>query len=118
MCQVDDFNNVDDNYLDIFLENEESKAVCQIVDEEAALVDSVKCVLESNEPELEGAEEVGDLPLEEKSGGSLKHFVEIGDMLMREGSLLQRLETLSYITERMTDVLQHLSIELSVIKLK
>lgn len=44
-------------------------------------------------------------------------LVEIGDMLMREGSFLQGSEASSTITEKMTDVLQRLSIELSALKL-
>lgn len=45
---MNDFNDIDDNYLDTFFENEESESICQIVDGEAALADSVKCVLESS----------------------------------------------------------------------
>lgn len=42
--QVDDFNGIDDDHLDTFFENEGSKAVCKIIDEEKDLVDSLKCV--------------------------------------------------------------------------
>lgn len=84
-------------------------AVCQIFDEGTVLVDSEKYVLESGEFEREGAEEVDYLLLEEKRGGSLKHFVEIGNMPMPEGFLLQELEALGNITENITDVLHLLS---------
>lgn len=51
-----------------------------------------------------------NLPLVEKSGGSLEHFVEIRDMLMREGLFLQGLEALGDTTENLTNVLQRLLI--------
>lgn len=115
--QNDSFSEINGPELTLFFDAEESHKNCPIVEEETDIQDAVQCVKVENEPQYEMEDMEAHCQTERNNICSIARFLELGDMLVKEGNLLVQSRSSGVNYERMTDVVQNLSVEMSALKL-